>query len=182
MTAIDALIGGFVLLGLWQGYRAGLLRALVGMFGWLIALMAATVLARPFAPWVADWLSIDTPWLAWVASFVVLALAVVVGLHIVLWLLRRTLQGLRLGFLDRLAGAGFGAARNLLVVLVVLSTLVPLTVDAKIWQDSRSVPVLLPLAPFGMAVSRQLAQQVQTGGRYGMATLQDTVDRHAKTP
>jgi len=179
MTAIDALIGGFVLLGLWQGYRAGLLRALVGMFGWLIALMAATVLARPFAPWVADWLSIDTPW---VASFVVLALAVVVGLHIVLWLLRRTLQGLRLGFLDRLAGAGFGAARNLLVVLVVLSTLVPLTVDAKIWQDSRSVPVLLPLAPFGMAVSRQLAQQVQTGGRHGIAALQNTVDRHAKIP
>lgn len=176
MTAIDALIGGFVLLGLWQGYRAGLLRALVGMFGWLVALMTATVLARPLAPWVAGWLGIETDWLARVASFAVLAVAVVLTLHVVLWVLRRTLQGLRLGFLDRLAGAGFGAARNLLVVLVGLSTLVPLTADAKIWQDSRSVQVLLPWAPFGMALSRQLTQQVHDGGRRGMGALQQAVD------
>lgn len=176
MTAIDVLIGGFVLLGLWQGYRAGLLRALVGMFGWLIALMAATVLARPFSPLVASWLGIEYDWLARIASFAMVAVIIVLVLHVVLWLIRRFLQGLRLGFLDRLAGAGFGAARNVLVVLVMLSTVVPLTVNAQIWQASRSVQVLLPLAPFGMALSRQLIEQMNQGGRIGMNALQNAVD------
>ena len=69
----------------------------------------------------------------------------------------KTLQGLRLSILDKLAGAGFGLVKNLVIVLMVLSLLAPFVSQRDFWQQSKFANALLPLAPFATQITQQLA-------------------------
>lgn len=160
MSIFDIVILLMLFFGLWQGFRAGLLRSVVSLFGWLFALVFATYFAKPLAYLFVG--IVDSPVLTVVISFIAVGLAVVVGLQIILWMMSKTMQGLKLGPLDKLAGAVFGCGKNLLVVLLLISLLAPLLSTTKIWQTSQLLPELLPFSPFAMEVSKKMANQVAT--------------------
>ena len=138
MTLLDMVVLFVLFMGLWQGFNNGLMRSLVGMFGWLLALLLASYLAKPLAPFFVS-LTGSTP-LSIIAAFLAIGLFVIVGLQIVLWVMSKTLQGLRLSILDKLAGAGFGLVKNLVIVLMVLSLLAPLSVNVT-FGSSLSLPM-----------------------------------------
>ena len=148
-----------LVVGLWQGYRNGLMRSLVGLFGWLIALIAATYLAKPFASFFASFT--DSSVLAIMMAFLAVALAIIVILQLVLWVLSGALKGLKLSIVDQLAGAVFASAKNLLVILMVLSVVAPFIKDRMIWQNSPIAQALLPMAPFALDFSKRLAAEVK---------------------
>ena len=169
MTLLDMVVLVVLVIGLWQGFNNGLMRSLVGMFGWILALLLASYLAKPLSPFFAT--LTDSPVLSTIAAFLAIALFVIIGLQLVLWVMSKTLQGLRLSILDKLAGAGFGLAKNLVIVLMLLSLLSPFANQSAFWQQSKFANALLPFAPFATQISTQIAKTVGKTASDGMGQL-----------
>lgn len=172
---LDSTILIMLVLGLWQGYRNGLLKSLVGMFGWLIALVCASFFAKPLSPLFHG--MVDSPIVAILVSFIVVALVIIIALQLILWLMNKTLKGLKLSFVDKLAGAIFAVAKNLMIILLGLSMIVPFIQQKPIWQNSVFAQSLMPFAPFAVAMSKKIADEVQETTQQSMQELDKMADR-----
>lgn len=169
MNALDIVILLVVFFGLWQGFNAGLLRSVVSLFGWLFALIFATYFAKSLAYLFVGFTS--SPALSVLMAFIVVALFVIIGLQLILWVMSKTLKTLKLGILDKIGGAAFACAKNVLAVLLVLSLLTPFLKNTSFWQQSTLVPALLPFAPFAMDLSKKLASEVTQKTSVGLTEL-----------
>ena len=70
--------------------------------------------------------------------------------------LSSALKTLNLSVLDKVAGGVLGAAKNTLMVLVVLSISAPLLVQLPQWQTSVLAPELMPYAPMGKELATDM--------------------------
>ena len=172
MSVLDIAILLIMLFGLWQGFQAGLMRSVVSLFGWLFALVCATYFAKPMAGFFSG--IVDSPILTAVISFMAIALFVIVILQVILWLMKKSLAGLHLGIIDQLCGAIFGVAKNLLIILLVLSLVAPMIPQSAMWQQATIALALLPFAPFAKDLSKKMATSV---GK----TTTDSLDKFSKT-
>lgn len=145
MGGLDLTIMVIVLVGLWKGFQAGFIRSFVGLVGWFVALVAATRLANDVAPNFSQWVA--SPVLQTALGFLSVVLAVMVVMSMVVWLLSQILKAFKLSLLDKIAGAVLGVAKNVVVVLVMLSVLAPVLIKTSWWQSSVLAPELLPYAP-----------------------------------
>lgn len=115
MTWLDYVVLGVLGMSIAWGLWRGLVREVISIAGWVIAFLAANLLAGPLGEHVPH--AVPTPQLrvlvAFLAVFVgTLAVAAIIGL-----LLSKLVKEVGLGGLDRGLGALFGTARGLLVVL-----------------------------------------------------------------
>lgn len=177
MSVLDIIILVFLVSGLWQGFNHGLMRSLVSLFGWLFAFIFATFFAKPLAPLFTS--VVDSPVLSVIAAFIAVALGVIVGLQLILWVMSRTLKGLKLSFVDKLAGAVFAVAKNLMIILLIISVAAPFVKQQNFWQHSQIAPALLPYAPFAVNLSKRLAQDVSNTAGKGIQSL-DNLSNKAK--
>jgi membrane protein required for colicin V production len=103
MNWVDLLAGTILILALLQGYRNGLIKAIISFF----SLMIGVVLAFQFAGFVASQLKIYTNitsyWLPFIAFLMVL-LGVMLLLRWMTGLLQKTADWLMLGWLNKLLG------------------------------------------------------------------------------
>ena len=175
MSVLDIAILLFLFFGLWQGFKNGLLRSLVSLFGWLFALLLATYFAKALAPLLSNF--IHTPILALVIAFLGVALIILVLLQLILWGMSGILKGLHLSIVDKLAGAGFAVIKNLIIVLLLLSLIVPFIQSRELWQRSALAQALIPFAPFAKTLSKRLANEVSTTAQSSIHRL-DNIDSH----
>lgn len=155
MSGLDIVIAIVVLIGLWRGFQVGLIKTAVGLAGWFIALIAATRLAGVVSPQLSG--LIQNPVLQMAMAFLLVVIIILAIMHLVAFVFSGVLKTLRLGVLDKMAGGVLGAAKNVLVVLVVLSVSAPLLVQMPQWETSVLAPELLPYAPMAkMMVSDAL--------------------------
>ncbi len=132
-------LGGTLGLGLYHGYRGGLIRSAFKLVG----LAAGILLARPVATWIhpeiVDFMDFPGSWpllvlLSFVAITVLFALA---G-----WLMSLLIRWTPLVWIDRVGGAGLGFVMGLLVCAVILglldhlAILEELTREATGWEKS----------------------------------------------
>lgn len=141
MTWLDyAVLGVFaasLVLGAWRG----LVREVISILGWVIAFLAANLLAGPLAAAMPQ--SIPTPELRVAAAFVAVFIGSLVVTTLLALLLSKIVKAVGLGGLDRLLGALFGAARGLLIVLAA-ALLAGLSSAPRqpFWRDSASGALL----------------------------------------
>ncbi|WP_227429592.1 CvpA family protein [Psychrobacter sp. I-STPA6b] len=154
MSIFDLIIALLALIGLWRGFQLGFIKTMIGLVGWFIALVAATRLADDVAPQMSS--IVDSPVLQTALGFLVVVLVVMVMIHLIGFIASSAINSLKLGILDKMAGAIAGVAKNLLVVLVLLSVLSPVLVQTATWQESYLAQELMPYAP----LARQLATEV----------------------
>ena len=128
--ALLAVFGLSVLIGLWRGF----VFEIVSLLGWLVAF----VIANSAGPFLADILpSGNEPqvrlWLAYVGVFV----AILLTCTLLARMLRALVSATPLSFVDHLLGGVFGAARGVLVCVVV-ATLVMLSpyATSTTWKNS----------------------------------------------
>ena len=134
-------------MALWSIVR-GLLRGLIRELFALVALVAGITAAAwnytALAVWLARW--IPNPASASIAAFLLLVLAVALGVLLVGRLVRSAAHLVGLGLPDRLAGACFGLARASLLgaaILMACTTFLP----PQTWiEHSLLAPVLLRIA------------------------------------
>jgi len=150
MSGLDIVIAIVVLIGLWRGFQVGLIKTVIGLVGWFIALIAATRLAGVVSPQLTG--IVQNPVLQMAMAFLLVVIAILAIMHLMAFVFSGVLKTLRLGVLDKMAGGVLGAAKNVLMVLVVLSVSAPLLVQMPQWQTSVLAPELMPYAPMGMAL------------------------------
>ena len=151
MSGIDIVIAIVVLIGLWRGFQVGLIKTAVGLAGWFIALIAATRLATSIGPYLSG--VVENPVLQMALAFLVVIIIILAVMHLLAFIFSSALKTLRLGVVDKMAGGVLGAAKNVLVILVILSISAPLLVQTPQWETSVIAPELLPYAPMGKALA-----------------------------
>jgi membrane protein required for colicin V production len=145
MTWIDYVVVALLFVSTAWGVWHGLVREVISLAGWVIAFLAANLLAGPVGERLPDALGPEEVrvLVAFVAIFIVaLTMTTLVGV-----LLSRMLKAAGLGGLDRTLGGIFGLARGALVV-VALALLAGLTALPKqpAWTGSFSGPWLARLS------------------------------------
>jgi membrane protein required for colicin V production len=147
MSGLDIVIAIVVIIGLWRGFQVGLIKTAVGLVGWLIALIAATRLAGSIAPQLSG--IVENPVLQTALAFLVVVVFILAIMHTLALIFASALKSLNLGVVDKIGGSVLGAAKNILMVLVILSISAPLLVRLPLWETSVLAPELMPFAPLG---------------------------------
>ena len=153
MTWLDYAVAGVFAASLVVGVWRGLVREVLSILGWVIAFLAANLLAGPVGLMMPQ--AIPSAELRIAAAYVVVFLGSLIVTALLGLLLSKIVQAAGLGGADRALGSLFGAARGLLIVLVA-ALLAGLTSAPRqpFWRDSASGPflaqaaqVLKPLLP-----------------------------------
>ena len=148
MNWVDAVVLAVLLVSALAGLARGLVREVLGVGAWVLALLAAWALFPTVGPMMRH--RIADANIADVAAF----LAVFVPVLIVLWIVARSVSGVvqrsAVGGLDRTLGLLFGLARGALIV-VVAYILVGLVVPVEQWPSPVLQARFLPVAWHGAA-------------------------------
>lgn len=115
----------------------------------LVGILAGFLVAARFYPYGAAWLKpwVKTDWVAALVSCGVLFLLTFLGVSLVGRMLGRSLKLLKLGWLDRTAGFGFGLLKGVILCLglfLALANLLPS--KTPVLEESRLAPMLLQAA------------------------------------
>lgn len=146
MGLLDIIIAVIVLIGLWRGFQAGLVRTAVALVGWFIALVAGTRFADDVGPLLYGY--IESPVLQMATGFLIIVLIVMLFMQIISALISSVIKGFKLGLVDQLAGGILGSFKNLIAILVLLSVLAPMLINTSLWESSIIAPELMPYSPF----------------------------------
>jgi membrane protein required for colicin V production len=141
VTWLDyAVLGVFALSMAWGAWR-GLVREVLSILAWVIAFLAANLFAAQLGPAMPR--EIPTPEMRIAVAFVLVFLVALLATSLVALLLSKIVSAVGLGGVDRMLGAGFGAARALLIVLAA-ALLAGLTAAPRqpYWRESVSGPLL----------------------------------------
>ena len=157
MNWLDYAVTGVFAASLAVGAWRGLVREAISILGWVIAFLAANLLAGPLGPAMPQ--AIPSAELRVAAAFAAVFVASLVVTTLLGLLLSKIVKAVGLGGLDRLLGALFGAGRGLLIVLAA-ALLAGLTGAPRqpLWKDSatgallaQAALALKPLLPHTLA-------------------------------
>ncbi len=145
MTWLDYAVVGVFAASLVVGAWRGLVREVVSILGWVIAFLAANLLAGPLGPVMPQ--AIPSPELRIAAAYVAVFVGSLMAAALVGLLLSKIVKAAGLGGVDRMLGALFGTARGLLIVLAA-ALVAGLTSAPRqsFWRDSASGPLLVQAA------------------------------------
>ncbi len=141
MTWLDCAVLLALLLSIAWGVWRGLVRELFALLGWIIAFLAANLLAGPLAAYVPD--AVKSPELRLMAAFAAVFVCALFLTALVGLLLSKIVNAIGLLVFDRVLGGLFGIVRALLIVLAA-ALLAGLT-DAPrraFWTESFSGPLM----------------------------------------
>ena len=145
MTWLDYAVIGVFAASLVVGAWRGLVREVLSILGWVIAFLAANLLAGPLGPLMPQ--AIPNPELRVAAAYVAVFIGSLIVTTLLGLLLSKIVKAVGLGGVDRMLGALFGAARGLLILLAAV-LLAGLTSAPKqsFWRESASGPYLVRAA------------------------------------
>lgn len=158
MSILDILIAITVLIGVYRGFVAGMIKTVMALISWLVALVAASKLAADFQSLFAPF--VDSAILQLALAFVFVFLVVLCILRIIVWFFNKAFRALKLDIVNKLAGGVLGGGVGLLKVLVALSVAAPLLVRLPVWQTSPLAQSLLPFAPIAKTLVYEAAGEV----------------------
>ena len=116
MTWLDYTLIAILLISVIWGALRGVVREIISLGGWVIAFLAANLLAGPLAPHLPEIIAGET--LRALAAFVAIFIAALFLTALVGLLLSKMINAVGLGAADKGLGVLFGLARGLILVLV----------------------------------------------------------------
>lgn len=116
MAAFDFVVIAVVLISAVWGLARGVVREVLSLVGWVLAVVLAIVFGDDFARYLPE--QIHGAGLRFLVAMLVVLLLVLLVAWLLGWLIARLLKAIGLGWLDRLFGFIFGLVRGLVVVLV----------------------------------------------------------------
>lgn len=118
MTLFDLAVVTIVGLSVLLSLIRGLVREVLALAAWVVAFLAANVLAGEVAPWMTE--AIPNESLRLLTGFVAVFIVVLVAVSALAILASKLVKSAGLGLEDRLLGGVFGLARGLLVVMTLV--------------------------------------------------------------
>ena len=141
MNGFDLFVLVVVAFCLVRGFSRGLVKEASGIIGVVAAFYGANTYYGLLMPYVQNW--IDTPAIQKLVCFFVLFCAVLLVVGLAADLIRKLLQLVFLGWVDRFFGLLFGTAKGVLIVTVVfilITAFVPS--GARYLANARTTPYL----------------------------------------
>ncbi|MBS9779157.1 MAG: CvpA family protein [Moraxellaceae bacterium] len=174
LNMLDFMLMGFTIFGMIKGFKVGFIQSVVSFVGWFIALIVGSHLAPIFAPKFVE--IVDSSILQSALGFLTAVLGILALLQVVVWLMKKMLVTLKLGFLDKFAGGILGGLKHILIILVVLNFMFPIFSKLPFWQTSKLAPELLPYAP----LADKLIDTTKTSMGNSLQTLNKNIDDNIK--
>lgn len=149
---VDVVLGGTVLISALIGIARGLIKEVLSLLAWVVALWVAW----KFADMVADKYIrglIDDPTISYLAAFGGLFLVSIFVLGLFNMLISSFLASSGLGGIDRMLGMIFGLLRGLLIAagIVFIGKFIPPVHENAMWKSSKLQPTFDALAEWGIA-------------------------------
>lgn len=172
MNVADIAILMIFALSMLIGLVRGLMVEVMSIVVWVLASAAAYL----FGPVLAGWLGqqVELSSLRIFLGYGLVFVAVLVVGALLVFLLKKLIEGTGLSGTDRLLGMLFGALRGgaLVVILILVVGLTPIPQDVW-WQDSRAVAVLQPLAEQARAwLPANVADKIRIAAQGGQQQLE----------
>ncbi len=161
-NALDWLLVLILAWSLILAFVRGIIRELFGLAGTILGLLLASWNYPALAAWLSRW--ITSPVAAEITAFLAIAIGVLIAFTLVGRLLRGTAHTVGLGFVDRIAGAGFGLLRGCLIGMGILVTATAFFPPQTLVANSRLAPYFLAAAREVCFVVPQDLQKRITGG------------------
>ena len=147
-----------------MGFRRGLVRAVMGLAGFIVGFLLAAGNYTRFGDWIYDTHMIASTSTSRVVAFMLIVVFVAVGSELIARLLQKTIHALGLGLADRFLGAGFGFIRGCLFGIVLLMIPTTFTPQSKLITTSVLSPYLFAVAhDVSFLVPQYLQQQMLNG-------------------
>jgi membrane protein required for colicin V production len=168
ITGLDLLLLAFLGVGMVRGWFTGAVRQLVGVLGWMAGFILAAALMGPVGSTVVTAIGFSER-TAPVIGFVVVFVAALAGVSFLGHAVRKTLEAVKLGGVDRLAGSVFGAFKAALGLSVFLTVTAfspipggdPWLISAQTREESLVHDALRGVAPATWSVVRGALPGVQ---------------------
>mgnify|MGYP000017542188 FL=1 len=120
--------------GLWRG----LIKEVLSLLTWIAALLVSRVYSEPLAGLMTG--MIENDGIRYVSAFALLFVIVMMFGTFLNFLMSKLLNFTGLKLADRLLGAGFGVARGVIIVLVIMFITSMFVSETQLWQQSQLVP------------------------------------------
>tara|TARA_B110000967_G_scaffold198178_1_gene230856 strand:- start:1044 stop:1535 length:492 start_codon:yes stop_codon:yes gene_type:complete len=120
--------------GLWRG----LIKEVLSLLTWIAALLVSRVYSEPLAGLMTG--VIENDGIRYVSAFAILFVIVMMFGTFLNFLMSKLLNVTGLKLADRLLGAGFGVARGVIIVLVIMFIASMFVSETELWQQSQLVP------------------------------------------
>ncbi|MDE0981138.1 MAG: CvpA family protein [Gammaproteobacteria bacterium] len=120
--------------GLWRG----LIKEVLSLLTWIAALLVSRVYSEPLAGLMTG--MIENDGIRYVSAFALLFVIVMMFGTFLNFLMSKLLKVTGLKLADRLLGAGFGVARGVIIVLVIMFITSMFVSETQLWQQSQLVP------------------------------------------
>ncbi|MBI3147199.1 MAG: CvpA family protein [Betaproteobacteria bacterium] len=118
MTAFDYLVLGLILASALWGLWRGVVKEILSLLGWVVALVAAVVFGGDMGTLLPD--GVQNPALRYLLGMLLVLILVLLVAWLLGLILHKLLHAAGLGWLDRGLGVIFGLMRGVLVVLVLV--------------------------------------------------------------
>jgi membrane protein required for colicin V production len=148
LAAVDIVLLILIAIGAYEGYKKGLLLSIVGLVGFVLAIILGVYFMEPVSRWLAQHLDSLT------FAFPVISFLIVFGLTMMLvgiagWILKTMVNMILLGGLDSMGGAilGIVKAAFFISLFMWLCGLFDLKVPKDWSSESDFLPYIEPMAP-----------------------------------
>jgi membrane protein required for colicin V production len=147
MNWLDIVIAVFILISVFGGLRAGVIKVLFSIAGLIIGV----VLAGRYSEALGDKLSfISDPNTAGIVAFVLIMLVVMIAASILAFVIKKIASAVLLGWIDKLGGAVLGLLLGMIFAGAILSMYLKFIGDTAVITDSALAGFLLDKFPIVM--------------------------------
>ncbi|MDT8428160.1 MAG: CvpA family protein [Pseudomonadales bacterium] len=133
-TVILAIIVISAVFGLWRG----LIREVLSIIAWVLAIAVARFYSADLAPVFNTWINSES--IRYVLAFALLCIATLLLAGLINHFMAKLISFTGLKSTDKLLGALFGVARGFLIMVIVLYFTQPFYQEATWWQQSMLIP------------------------------------------
>jgi len=161
-------------LGTYEGYRKGFLLGVLGLFGFVLAVLLGLYFMAPMNDWLANNVTefnLGFP----ILGFVVVFILTLLFIKVVGWILKQVMNMVLLGPLDAIVGALFGAVKAAFFISLFFwqADLFKLEMPKKWTKDSEMLCFLEPIAPGIVAVVEPFFPSIEES----LKKLEEVVDK-----
>lgn len=174
MEPVDIVILILLTLGAFEGFRKGFLLGVLGLFGFVIAVILGIYFMAPANDWLLNnvtEINIGYP----IMGFLVVFLITLILIRVVGWILKRLMNLVLLGGIDSMVGALFGVVKAAFFISLFLwqANLFKLDLPKKWTKNSEILVYIEPIAPAIVSFVEPFFPTIQEI----LKNLEETVDK-----
>ena len=133
MSTVDIAVVAIILVSLLVGLCRGVIREVLSLLSWIVALWAAYRYAQPGGVYFESY--IDQPPLRIVAAFAAIFVMALIAASFLGYLVRRVLSSSGISGIDRSLGMLFGIVRGAIIVAVLILTAIFMDMTTQPWWE-----------------------------------------------